>query len=175
MPRHPIFCSLVGGAALVASTSGYATDYLTVQQAQTSLAPGAAFAPVEVHLTPEQRKDIERASGVRVGREPISAWKSADGIWFFVDHVIGKHEFIAYACAVGPTGAVLGIEILTYRETYGGEIRNTKWRAQFVGKTKQDPLRLDRDIRNISGATLSCRHVTDGVKRLLATREILTR
>ena len=43
---------------------------------------------------------------------------------------------------------------------------------QFVGKTSQSPLKLDRDIKNISGATLSCRHVTDGVKRLLAFYEI---
>jgi Na+-translocating ferredoxin:NAD+ oxidoreductase RnfG subunit len=41
-----------------------------------------------------------------------------------------------------------------------------------VGKTSQSPLKLDRDIKNISGATLSCRHVTDGVKRLLAFYEV---
>ena len=64
-----------------------------------------------------------------------------------------------------------GIEILDYRESHGGEIRDAKWRAQFLGKTAADPLQLDRDIRNISGATLSCRHVTDGVKRLLALYE----
>ena len=40
------------------------------------------------------------------------------------------------------------------------------------GKTSQSTLKLDRDIKNISGATLSCRHITDGVKRLLAFYEI---
>jgi Na+-translocating ferredoxin:NAD+ oxidoreductase RnfG subunit len=43
---------------------------------------------------------------------------------------------------------------------------------QFAGKTAADPLRLDGDIKNISGATLSCRHITDAVKRLLATYEV---
>jgi hypothetical protein len=33
-------------------------------------------------------------------------------------------------------------------------------------------LKLDSDIKNISGATLSCRHITDGVKRLLSFYEI---
>jgi Na+-translocating ferredoxin:NAD+ oxidoreductase RnfG subunit len=47
-----------------------------------------------------------------------------------------------------------------------------KWRAQFVGKTSKSTLKLDSDIKNISGATLSCRHITDGVKRLLAFYEI---
>jgi FMN-binding protein len=43
---------------------------------------------------------------------------------------------------------------------------------QFVGKTASAPLKLDADIRNISGATLSSRHVTEGVRRLLATYEV---
>ena len=34
-----------------------------------------------------------------------------------------------------------------------------------------DPVRLDTDIRNVSGATLSCRHVTDGIRRLLLLHE----
>ena len=61
---------------------------------------------------------------------------------------------------------------MDYRETYGGQIRDQKWRAQFVGKTSKSALKLDSDIKNISGATLSCRHITDGVKRLLAFYEI---
>jgi Na+-translocating ferredoxin:NAD+ oxidoreductase RnfG subunit len=36
-----------------------------------------------------------------------------------------------------------------------------------VGKTAQDPLKLNRDIQNISGATLSSKHITDGVKRVM--------
>ena len=33
---------------------------------------------------------------------------------------------------------------MDYRETYGGEVRNPKWRAQFIGKTKDAPLKLDQ-------------------------------
>ena len=57
---------------------------------------------------------------------------------------------------------------MDYRETYGSEVRNPLWRKQFVGKTLKDPFVLDKDIVNISGATLSSRHITDGVKKLLA-------
>jgi len=81
--------------------------------------------------------------------------------------VLGKHELITYALALDARGRVRGVEILEYLEAHGGEILDPAWRAQFVGKSTADPLKLDRDIRNISGATLSCRHVTDGVKRLL--------
>jgi len=46
-------------------------------------------------------------------------------------------------------------------------VRNASWRAQFVGKSVASPLQLNGDIKNISGATLSSKHVTDGVKRIL--------
>ena len=70
-------------------------------------------------------------------------------------------------------GDALEIEILDYRETYGYEIRNEKWRGQFTGKQHGARLKLDGDIQNISGATLSCRHITDGVKRLLSLYELV--
>ena len=76
---------------------------------------------------------------------------------------------------ISPEGKVLGIEILEYRESYGYEIRNPKWRKQFVGKKPNEPLRLNHDIYNISGATMSCRHVTEGTKRVLATFDLLCR
>lgn len=168
--RRPVYVwTLTAGAAIVGSTSGYAADYLTVEQAQRALLPGAKLTRVAVKLTAEQKREIEARSGVRVRNADVSAWRAATGAWFIVDEVLGKHEFITYACAIDPHGAVTGIEILTYRETYGGEIRRSAWRGQFAGKTVDSQLKLDADVQNISGATLSCRHVTDGVKRLLAT------
>jgi Na+-translocating ferredoxin:NAD+ oxidoreductase RnfG subunit len=87
--------------------------------------------------------------------------------WIMEDRVIGKSEAITYALALDTNGAVLALEILDYREAHGGEIRIPAWRRQFVGKTARDPVTLNRDIKNISGATLSCRHITEGVQRLL--------
>jgi uncharacterized protein with FMN-binding domain len=46
-------------------------------------------------------------------------------------------------------------------------VRDGAWRAQFVGKSAASPLQLNVDIKNISGATLSSKHITDGVKRIL--------
>jgi thiamine biosynthesis lipoprotein len=60
------------------------------------------------------------------------------------------------------------VEIVSYRESHGGEIRREPFRAQFVGKRLSDPLVLSRDVRNIAGATISCRALTDGVHDVLA-------
>jgi Na+-translocating ferredoxin:NAD+ oxidoreductase RnfG subunit len=75
--------------------------------------------------------------------------------------------------ALDDKGAVKAVEILEYREAYGGDVRNEQWCAQFVGKTHDSDLKLTHDIQNISGATLSSKHVTDGVRRLVATHAIL--
>src|SRR5262249_49920929 len=94
---------------------------------------------------------------------------------FVVDHVIGKHLYIDYAVALDPTGRVMRVEILQYRESYGGEVREPGWLAQSVGKTSSSPPKAGSDTRNISGATLSSLHVTDGVRRVLATYGSRTR
>ena len=49
---------------------------------------------------------------------------------------------------------------MDYGENYGGEIRDQKWRARFVGKTSKSTLKFDSDIKNISGATLNWRDIT---------------
>jgi Na+-translocating ferredoxin:NAD+ oxidoreductase RnfG subunit len=91
---------------------------------------------------------------------------------FIVDEVIGKHELITFAVAIDPQGIVRGVEILDYRETRGGEVRDPRWRAQFVGKGARDALRLGEDIQNLSGATLSSRHITDAVRRLVVLHRL---
>jgi Na+-translocating ferredoxin:NAD+ oxidoreductase RnfG subunit len=131
------------------------------------------MTPVALTLTPAQAKAIEQASGVRVREKTLKVWRAANGGWFYVDQVLGKHEFITYALALDAQGAVTGLEILDYRETYGGAVRNPKWRAQFSGKRNGAPLKLDTDIVNLSGATLSSAHITDGVRRLLATHALV--
>src|SRR5436309_201410 len=160
---------LIPVASIVATVPAFAATYLTVEKAQALMFPGATFVQDFRMLDREQVRAIEKASGVRVeGRTP-KAWRASTGGWFLVDEVVGKHEFIPFALALDPDGAVKDVEILEYHEAYGGEVRLPAWRAQFLGKRHGATLRLTEDVKNISGATLSCRHVTDGVKRLLAT------
>lgn len=83
-----------------------------------------------------------------------------------IDNVVGKFELITYAVGVATDGSIKQVEILSYRESHGGEIRLPAWRQQFAGKTAQSPIKVGADIANISGATLSCTHVTEGIKRI---------
>jgi len=151
----------------VISASAYGATYLTVEQAQAAIFPGATLTKAFVTLTADQKSAIEKKSGVNVRKAEIQLWKASDGGLFMVDEVVGKHEFFTIAVGVKSDGSVKQIEILDYKETYGYEVRNASWRAQFVGKSAASPLQLNGDIKNISGATLSSKHVADGVKRIL--------
>ncbi len=162
---------LLPATALIVAVPAQAKVFLTVEQAQALMFPGAQFSPDFRMLTSAQVSAIEKASDVNVRRRELKVWRVSTGGWFIADEVVGKHEFIPFALALDASGAVKTVEILEYRESYGEQIREPAWRAQFTGKRSGARLRLDDDISNISGATLSSRHVTDGVKRLLATYE----
>jgi hypothetical protein len=160
-------------ATVAMAAPAFATTYLTVEQAQALMFPGAALTPDLRTLTDDQVEAIEKASDANVLDRTLRAWRASTGGWFVVDQVVGKHEFIAFALALDPDGAVRSVEILDYRESYGSQIREPGWRAQFTGKKHGAVLRLNDNIKNISGATLSCRHLTDGIRRLLATYAIV--
>jgi hypothetical protein len=142
--------------------------YLSVEQAQQLMFGASPLAPLPLALSAADISAIEHDSGVKVFAGSLRAWKADDG-YFFVDAVIGKHDLINYAVALSSEGKVRQVEILEYREAYGGEVRNARWRAQFVGRHHGDSIQIGQDIQNISGATLSCQHLTDGIRRLLST------
>jgi hypothetical protein len=143
--------TLPAAAIMAIASPAYAMQYLSIDEAQKQAFPSAT-----------------RFVEVQAGR----VWKAEAGGrvagFFIFDRVVGKHLYIDYAVALTPTGAVHSVEILQYRESYGGEIRSPSWLAQFVGKTSGSSLKINRDIRNIAGATLSSTHVTEGVQRVLA-------
>lgn len=179
MSKASWFTVLPAAAVAFAPAPASATVYLSIQAAQQALFPGARFVPHDLAFTPDQRKAIARASGAGSFDKIQRVWDVRSGNaragWFMVDRVIGKHEMITYAVALTPDGAVKRVEVLEYRETYGGEIRNPAWRQQFVGKRFGSGVQLGKDIRNVSGATLSSKHVTDGIRRLLVTWQLLLR
>lgn len=146
-----------------------AVVYLSVDQAQKLMFPEATFAADFRTLTDEQVQKIKKLSRANVPSKNLQLWRVSTGGWFLVDQVVGKHEYIPFALALDAQGAVQGIEILEYREAYGGDVKKPAWRAQFTGKQHGATLGLQKDIENISGATLSSLHITDGVRRLLAS------
>jgi Na+-translocating ferredoxin:NAD+ oxidoreductase RnfG subunit len=160
------------------SVQAYAIDYLTAEQAQKQIFPEAdQFKANLIKLTDAQKDQIKSLSGMRQRWDEQKVWRveKAGALvgWFIVDDVVGKHEFITYGVGITSDGHVKGIEVMSYRETKGDQVRDASWRQHFAGKTLNDSFKLDKDVPNISGATLSCRNLLDGVKRLLALKKVV--
>jgi len=85
-----------------------------------------------------------------------------------VRNVKGKDQPITHLVAIDSADRLKDIDILVYREPHGGEVAYDSWRKQFRGKTVSTPLQVDKDIRNISGATISSNAVTRSVRQALA-------
>ena len=171
--------ALAGTAAALAPAPAFAVDYLSADQAARLMFPDAeAFELRRLTLDAAQLQQLD-AQGVRARSAgwTVRLAQRAGVLQGFVvaDEVVGKVELISYAVAVGLDGAVRQIEILSYRESHGHEIRLPAWRRQFVGKGTGAALRVGEDINNISGATLSCNHVTDGVRRIVAVLALARR
>ena len=129
-----------------------AKEYLTIEQAQKVIFPGIEMKPMAD--LPEEKNQPK-------------IWKAGNQGWFFVDRVLGKHEYIVYAIGLNNKGEVKGIEVLVYRESYGDQVKEASWLKQFHNLGPNDKIEFLDNIKNISGATLSCRHMTQGVKKIL--------
>ncbi len=91
----------------------------------------------------------------------------------FIDDEKGEHLPITFAVKLSPAGKVLRQEVVVYREARGDEVRDERFRRQFVGKTARDPIAANDDIVVVSGATISSRAMAVGVKRALVLVEEL--
>lgn len=168
-------------AALVAlaPAGALAVDYMTAEQAQKLMFPDAtAFELRDLPLDEALAKQLAAAHVKPTAPRIQVSLAKQDGKVLgtvVVDEVIGKFERITYAVGVNADGSVRQVEILSYRESHGHEIRLPAWRKQFVGKTAASPLQVGDDIANISGATLSCTHVAEGVRRVVVWLDLLRR
>src|ERR1700719_4163276 len=118
-------------AALVMSVgSAHAVQYLSLAEAQRHAFPSAT------NFSVVQADRIWRggAGGRVVG-------------CLIFDRVIGKHLYIDYSVALDPSGRIRQVDILQYRESYGGEIRSPSWLARFVGKTAASRQRYPQYLR----------------------------
>jgi Na+-transporting NADH:ubiquinone oxidoreductase subunit C len=150
---------LVIGPAGVAAQEGV---FMRVEDAPRALFPDAGGASERtVVATAELRAQIRTF----MGRAP-SLWEPAYRIFTLegaasrpgfvvIVEEIGKHRPITFAVAIDADGRVKDLAVLAYREAYGGEVRERRFLKQYAGKSLADPLLPYRDIRNISGATLS--------------------
>lgn len=124
-----------------------------------------------IKLSPEKKALIEERIGWKFPEESFEVYIGETGSqidgYAVVQNTIGKHKPMTYMVGVDNKGFVSDIELLVFREARGSEVRQKRFNAQYEGKSVLDPVRINKDIINISGATMSVRSMSAGIKRVL--------
>jgi len=124
-----------------------------------------------IRLTPETKAQIEERIGWKFPEQDFVVHIAETGAqidgYVVLQNTIGKHKPMTYMVGVDNQGQVSDVELLVFREARGSEVRTKRFNSQYEGKTVSDPVRINKDIINISGATMSVRSISAGVKRVL--------
>ena len=138
------------------------------------LVPEATETKTEIKvLTEEQRKTIEAAADIKFNPELDKEFvfyigKNNGEIVGFAaeDKVKGKWGVIHYMIVFNINGSIRDIAVLEYSEKRGRPVAKERFRKQFRGMTINDRIRLKKDIRGVSGATISSTGMTNGVRKM---------
>ena len=164
-------------AALLAffPVDGAGDQLIDIDHALKKIFPKISEAPKKrITLLPEMMDRIEKAADITFGTSHaahIDVYtvheNGAVAGYAFEDIVIGKWGPIHYLVGVSPQGQVIKAVVLDYQEIRGKPIAKNRFLKQYQGKSLRDPLRLRADIDGVTGATISSRSFTDGVRKIL--------
>ncbi len=146
--------------------------FLTEENAVKLMFPKSEHIKKELLRIPTDKKmTIEERIGWKFPEDAFDVYIGETGTqvdgYALVQHTIGKHKPMTYMVGVDARGHVSNVELLVFREARGSEVRTKRFNVQYEGKTVLDPVRINKDIINISGATMSVRSMTAGIKRVL--------
>lgn len=150
----------------------HAEVFLTEDEAVKIMLPKSERIRQDViRLTPEKKNQIEERIGWKFPEQAFEVYIGETGArvdgYALVQNTIGKHKPMTYMVGIDGEGSVSDIELLVFREARGAEVRQKRFNSQYEGKTVLDPVRINKDIINISGATMSVRSMSAGIKRVL--------
>jgi Na+-translocating ferredoxin:NAD+ oxidoreductase RnfG subunit len=153
-----------------------AVRYLTKEEALHIAMPEAQDIQVQqIQLTPEQQKRVADKVAEPIATETFIFYVGkhngqVDGYAYITDKK-GRHRPITFVVGIKTDCTVQDVAIMIYREPRGYEVKEKRFLRQYRRKAIDDPIEVHRDIKNISGATISAESVSAGVREALAICE----
>lgn len=165
-------------AAVVALAAAPAAGrvFLTVDEALELAFPGCAVERRTVYLTGEQLARARELAGVEVPSALAHPYvarcqdRPAGTAYFDAHRVRTLPETVMVV--VGADGRVERLEVLSFAEPQDYLPREV-WYRQFLERPLDEELAMGREIRGVTGATLTARATTDAVRRVLALHQVL--
>ena len=147
--------------------------FLTQDQALKEVFPEASRFELDTKEVSEKvQKEIEENNigPLESSQMVFHLAKAVDGKLLGYGIVVnqqGKYRPITQLVGITPDFQVKDVAIMIYRESRGADVRRKRFLNQFKKKSIKDPLQVNRDIINISGATISAHSVSIAVRRVL--------
>ncbi len=155
--------------------------YLTESQARKQIFPEAMVFDLRTDVVDSTaRVHLAEQLGRRVEDESFAVYiaRGAQGQllgYTATTEQIGKYRPITFMVGVEADLSVREVAVLVYRESRGAQVRRSRFLRQYRGKDSDDSIRINQDIINITGATLSVRALNYGVRKTLALFELIYR
>lgn len=148
-PMGSFFTEEAARRELFPSLASVETDTLVLDEAALAKARALTRLPVD-----EKRVVFERVLS-----------KEGTAGYIYRGRELGKVELMDFAVSLDAQGKVQRVLLTAYRESIGGEVKSKRFMGQFKGKHSGSALQLNRDVDGITGATLSARAITAGVRK----------
>lgn len=154
----------IAGASLAATYSVTSKIIAERQQAELNRALGELLPDAD-KFEEVTKEDIRYYLATKAGKNVGAIMLSAGG---------GYGGPINLLVSIDMSGKVRAVRVTEHRETagIGNKVEEASFLRQFVDKTPADKLAVGQDIQTVSGATISARGVTAGVKNALQGFEV---
>ncbi|RUM27775.1 MAG: FMN-binding protein [Aquifex sp.] len=154
----------------------YSKDIAKPEDILKSIYPSATVEVRDIVLSEKQVKEVEKLSRVKLNTRFVTFYIVKKGnkviAYGYVDihRVRTKPEAVLYV--ISPEGKIELIEILAFHEPLE-YLPPKNWLKLFQGKDINAPLRVKKDIPNLTGATLTARAIAKNTRKVLALWKVL--
>jgi Na+-translocating ferredoxin:NAD+ oxidoreductase RnfG subunit len=174
--RHPAaaLASLI--LVLLPCAHAAARVQLTQEEALALAFPEARVERESVFLSDEQAARAAELAEWEMKKKLVvayRAWRDGKlvGTAYFDTHIVRSLPETLMV-VVAPDGRVRRVEVLAFSEPPEYQPREP-WYAQFSGQRLDQGLKLKRNIRAVTGATLTARATLEAVRRVLALHRVI--
>jgi electron transport complex protein RnfG len=162
---------------LLAWGTVWATVLITVEEALELAFPDATTERQTLFLSDEQRRMVAEESGAEVSSALATRYvaRGGDGAvrgWAYLDTHRVRTLQETVMVVLDADGTVRRVEVVAFREPLE-YMPGKGWYEQYEGQELDDDLALKRDIRPVTGATLTARATTEAVRRVLALHAVV--
>lgn len=147
--------------------------YLTEEEALALVFPECdKIVTDELVMAAEEKNKLEKLLNRRFYEDGFKVYigkkKGVIQGYAIITEEIGKFHPFTFIVVVKPNGKINNVAVLVYRESRGSEIVRKRFLYQFIGKSFKNPIRINKDIINITGATMSVQCMCAGIRKVLA-------